>query len=321
MSERPLVSVIVPVYNAEKYLRECLESIRNQTLDNLEVICVNDGSTDGSLGILKEYAKKDKRFHIINQKNKGVNIARSAGYQKARGEYIAWADNDDILDKKMYEEMYRLAREKGSDIVICNYNLYPKSVAKKEVWYKPYVGKHDWRFIARNTTLWNKIVRKDLLDKLDIVGLFNQMGESAYSIVLAASDKVATTDKALYNYRVGHGSVSSTYDSTRWYMTTVASTKAKYDYAVEHKLPTEFRDYFYYCYLYYNLVLMSVAARNGEKQLYNETKKVVTSSHFFSKKNQMFFKVSLSLPKRCFFRYCIYPNYEIAKIIAKRVLR
>lgn len=317
----PKISIIIPVYNAEKYLRDCLVSIQNQTFTDFEVICVNDGSTDNSLKILEEFAKKDVRFKIINQKNQGVDLTRANGYKKAKGEYIAWVDNDDLCQPDMYRKLYESASQNASDIVICNYNLYPKKIARKEVWYKPFKGKNDWRFIARNTTLWNKIVKKTLLDRLQIDELFEDMGESAYSIVLASSDKISTIDEPLYNYRVGHGSVSGSFNKIGWFKTTVESTKKKYKYAKKHSLPEETREYFYYTYLYYVLVLMSVAARNNEKETYKSAKKIVKEARFFSKKYREFYRTNLSFPKRFFFRVFVYPNYIIAEITTGLALR
>lgn len=108
-SEKPFVSVIVPVYNVEKYLRECLDSVCGQTLKNIEIICVNDGSTDGSLAILEEYAAKDSRVRIISQENRGLSGARNAGLSVARGKYIYFMDSDDVSPQgalvKMFAEM------------------------------------------------------------------------------------------------------------------------------------------------------------------------------------------------------------------------
>ena len=106
----PKVSVIIPVYNTEKYLRECLDSVVNQTLEDIEIICINDGSTDSSLEILKEYAKNDKRIIILEQRNKGSGIARNYGLKIACGEYIAFMDGDDMYpEKNTLEIVYNAA--------------------------------------------------------------------------------------------------------------------------------------------------------------------------------------------------------------------
>lgn len=108
-----LVSVIVPVYNAEKYLRECLDSVVDQSLREIEIICVDDGSTDASPAILAEYAARDPRVRVITQENRYAGAARNAAIRAARGEFVAFLDPDDLLpDEKTYEALYLWAKEK-----------------------------------------------------------------------------------------------------------------------------------------------------------------------------------------------------------------
>jgi len=134
MNNNPLISVIVPVYNVEKYLRKCLDSIIDQTLKDIEIICVDDGSTDKSLKILKEYEEKDSRIIILTQQNQYAGVARNNGAKIARGEYLSFLDSDDFFDPHMLEEMYNQAEKDNSDIVICgwkNYNNEAKVVTKE----------------------------------------------------------------------------------------------------------------------------------------------------------------------------------------------
>ena len=114
---KPIISVIVPVYNVEKYLRECLESLICQTLEDIEIICINDGSTDSSLAILEEFAAKDARIKIINKENSGYGASMNAGLNAAAGEYIGIIESDDFADKKMFEDLYNLALKNDADIV------------------------------------------------------------------------------------------------------------------------------------------------------------------------------------------------------------
>lgn len=116
----PLVSVIVPVYNKEKYLRKCIESLQNQTLQPIQIILVNDGSTDQSLAMCQELAAKDSRITVIDQANGGVSAARNSGLAVAEGTYIGFVDPDDWVEVAMYESMHRLLSETASDICICN---------------------------------------------------------------------------------------------------------------------------------------------------------------------------------------------------------
>ncbi len=112
------VSVVIPVFNVENYLNECLDSIVNQTLKDIEIICVNDGSTDSSLDILNNYAKKDNRIKIISQKNQGQAVARNNGMEYINGEYFCFMDADDILDLNTLETCYNISKEKSLDFVM-----------------------------------------------------------------------------------------------------------------------------------------------------------------------------------------------------------
>lgn len=115
-----LVSIIVPVYNTGEYLYKCLDSIVNQNLQEIELILIDDGSTDNSGKICDFYSKKDKRVCVIHKKNEGVSIARNVGIQVAKGEYIGFVDSDDWIEKEMYQELYYYAKETGADIVMCD---------------------------------------------------------------------------------------------------------------------------------------------------------------------------------------------------------
>lgn len=119
MSEEIKVSVIVPVYNVKKYLAKCLDSIIAQTLKDIEIICVNDGSTDGSDKVLEEYKKKDSRIQVVNRKNGGLSAARNTGMPYSKGKYIGFVDSDDYIEPTMYELMYYNAEHFQSQMVIC----------------------------------------------------------------------------------------------------------------------------------------------------------------------------------------------------------
>ena len=114
----PKVSVIIPVYNTEKYLRECLDSVVNQSLRDIEIICINDGSTDASLSVLEAYREKDSRITVISQVNEGPSSARNTGMRKARGTYLSFVDSDDCLDRSALEKLFNTAQENGLDILL-----------------------------------------------------------------------------------------------------------------------------------------------------------------------------------------------------------
>ena len=123
-----MISVIVPVYNAEEYLEECLESIKNQTYTNIEVILVNDGSSDGSKEICEQYCEKDNRFKLVNQENQGQSVARNLGVAESVGEFIMFVDSDDVINKNVLEVLLPYMKTEV-DIVEC------RMTRKKEEFY------------------------------------------------------------------------------------------------------------------------------------------------------------------------------------------
>ena len=127
----PYVSIIVPVYNTSKYLRRCIDSIIVQSLEEIEIILVDDGSTDGSYNICEEYANNDSRIAVIHKENGGLSSARNAGIKIANGEYIGFIDSDDTVDKNMYLHMYRAAMEHQGDVVCCGRYDYYDDLRKK----------------------------------------------------------------------------------------------------------------------------------------------------------------------------------------------
>ena len=120
----PKVSVIIPLYNAEKYFRECMRSVLSSTLKDIEIIVVNDGSTDNGPEIAKHFAEKDERIRMFSQENSGLSAARNMGMKEARGDYLAFVDSDDWVEKGVLEAMYRVACTHKSDLVIANAQVY-----------------------------------------------------------------------------------------------------------------------------------------------------------------------------------------------------
>ena len=129
-----LVTIVVPVYNVEKYLRKCLNSIVNQTYENIEIICVDDGSPDNSINILNEFAQSDKRVKIIRQENQGLSGARNTGINNAIGKYIMFIDSDDWIELNMVELMVNKIENENLDLVVCgNTNYYVNKIKKQEL--------------------------------------------------------------------------------------------------------------------------------------------------------------------------------------------
>lgn len=173
--KKPLVSILVPVYNVSRYLRQCLDSLVGQTLKEIEIICVNDGSTDSSLQILNEYAEADKRVIIVNKPNGGLPSARNAGLDIARGKYIGFVDSDDYVDVNMFRIMYNAACINSADIVVCGGHPFPNEemapvwlkdvLSPRDIVYK--TGGNEALFVERGAKpfIWRDMIRKDLIDK------------------------------------------------------------------------------------------------------------------------------------------------------------
>ena len=168
-TENIKVSIIIPVYNAEKYLGECLESLINQTLKEIEIICINDGSTDNSLTILKSYQKMDSRIKVINQKNSGPGKSRNTGIKFAKGDFIGFTDSDDWVEKDYFEKLYNAARQYNCDVAAGDFYRQGKFLKSKKLHYKQTSAfftpaeKIRHAFIPKYNYVWNKIYKRNTL--------------------------------------------------------------------------------------------------------------------------------------------------------------
>ena len=203
------ISIIVPVYNAEKYLRKCIESILNQTFKDFELILVDDGSTDSSGKICDEYALKDSRIKVIHKENGGLSSARNAGLDVAKGEYIGFVDSDDWIEMDMYGELYRLIKENNTDISVCGINNIKDIKYKNEnLKEKIQIIKKEGEEFKKNrygeyylgVSVWNKLYRKEVIE--DIRFLKDRIYEDLpFGIeVFAKIKSYVYTSKKLYNY-------------------------------------------------------------------------------------------------------------------------
>ncbi|MGN0018457.1 MAG: glycosyltransferase [Candidatus Gastranaerophilaceae bacterium] len=164
------VSIIIPVYNVEQYLERCLETVINQTLKDIEIILVNDGSTDNSVDICNRYAQKDSRIKVVTRKNGGLSAARNTGLEHVSGEYIGFLDSDDWVDKDFYEKLYNAAIENDCDIAFGDIIRkgehkhkirlkIPEIIVAEDIYDKMQLAQN-----LKNPGVWNKIYRKHLFD-------------------------------------------------------------------------------------------------------------------------------------------------------------
>ena len=218
MFSKPKISIIIPVYNVEKYLCECLDSILNQTFQDFEIICVDDGSTDRSLDILQEYKRKDDRFVIIQQNHFGAGFARNSGIRIAYGKYIQFLDADDYFESTMLEELYNHAEKYGADLTVCSsrkvdnegnivesgnpnspINLDKTPLEKPFNWQD---FKDDF-FSLINVAIWNKLYSRDLILKnnLKFQNLTSCNDVAFGYISQICAEKIVVFNKELVNYR------------------------------------------------------------------------------------------------------------------------
>lgn len=216
----PKVSLIIPVYNVEKYIRKALESVATQTLKDIEVIIINDGSNDSSIKIVEEFIQKYDNFRLINQENQGLSAARNTGLKEARGDYIAFMDSDDYLANNFLEYLYNLAVENGADISCCNYKIYyPKTNFSIYMPVVPltniYNKEKALRKLIMDITLhyyaWNKLYKRTLFSENDIEFpdiFFEDI--STVPRLFYFANKVAVSPKGLYYYTRRKDSILNT---------------------------------------------------------------------------------------------------------------
>jgi len=225
----PKVSVVMPVYNVEPYLRQCLDSVLNQTLKEIELICVDDGSTDASLDILKEYAEKDNRITVITQKNLYAGVARNAGLSQARGEYLSFLDSDDFFEPTLFEETYKLAEKEQSQIVFYQYTNFdneknqcegtPRGINKR-LTNREYItittnSEKDNLFTLCNPMPWNKLINRKFVVKENLhFQALPASNDVCFSLsALACAKQITLYYKNLVYYRHNRrGSLKNTRD-------------------------------------------------------------------------------------------------------------
>lgn len=208
----------MPIYNADEYLRPALDSVIEQTLKEIEIICVDDGSTDSSLEIIKEYQKNDERIRIVTETNAGPALARNNGIRRARGEYIAFLDADDFFELTMLEDMYNEGKNNDLDIVIANYDTYNSSKAVfakaiPEEYEDIYKGvavtskneNPDEIFASTNGSAWNKLFRTSFVIEKNLTFLPEvKMYEDVYFVMtsLSLAERVGKVHKTLIHHRI-----------------------------------------------------------------------------------------------------------------------
>lgn len=219
---KPEISIIIPVYNTEKFLKACINSLIKQSFKNCEFIFVDDGSTDDSCNLIRSYKKKDNRIKLIMQKNKGVSSARNIGILNSNGKYIGFVDSDDYIDSDMYEILYKEMQTEDSDVIISNFeeelngtkNIKTYNLIKNKKMDKTYIQNNIVSFFIKDdslNTVCNKLYKKSIIDENNIRfpkglplgedGIFNM-------IYFSKCNSCKYIDYTGYHYREVHGSAT-----------------------------------------------------------------------------------------------------------------
>lgn len=298
----PLISIVIPVYNIEKYLKRCVDSVIRQTYKNIEIILVNDGSTDNCYKICNEFKNIDKRIRVINKENGGLSSARNAGMQEALGEYIVFVDGDDTIDSNMCKEMLITAINNNVDIVMCDYNridskdriqkhsedireglylrkdikneIFNKLIMRESIEYGPLLAV--WVFLYKLDFLKNNNINFDPEIRWSEDNIFSAIvGYNAESFYYMK-------EKHFYNYYRNDNSITTTYKKQAWEVYLLMNKKIRYYF--ENKKDYDFSRQINLHILYYALNCIGNANifEQGFKAKYKQIKRIVDTKQLIN---------------------------------------
>lgn len=254
LNENPKVSIIIPAYNIASYLERCLESVRHQTYKKLQIIIVDDGSTDQTGQIADSFAERDKRFHVIHKENRGVSAARKTGLEKAEGDYIGFVDGDDYIEPEMYEKLIGLAVKYGADIAHCGYQMvFPDRV---DMYHGTKQLKVQDTYTGVKDLLKGNLVEPGLCNKIYRRKLFNQINYD---------ENIVINEDLLLNYFLFHKSEKAVFIDVPYYHYMVRKNSASTSDWNEHKIKDPI----------YVLEIMS------EKEKDSELKKIINNRYIY----------------------------------------
>lgn len=248
----PKVSVIVPIYNVEKYLEKCINSLLSQTLEDIQIILVNDGSKDNSGNIAREYEKNNKnRIIYVEKENGGLSDARNHGLKYATGDFIAFLDSDDYIEKNAYEEMYNKAIEENADYVECDFIWeFPNKIRVDKQY--PYKNKKEMLSFVR-VVAWNKLIKRQLITDNNLEfpkGLRYEDVEFTYKLIPFVN-KFAYVDKPFIHYVQREGSIANVQNERTAEIFTVLDNVI--EFYKKNNIYEEYRDELEYNYARYLL--------------------------------------------------------------------
>ena len=314
------VSVIVPVYNVEKYIKRCLDSLVNQTLENIEIIVVNDGSPDNSQVIIDKYVKKYDNVKSYIKKNGGLSDARNYGLKYATGEYISFIDSDDYVDINMLEKMYNKAIEKDFDVVVCNLQMvddnqnYIQSVSSN-IDRDVYGDKIKKCMVNIYPSAWNKLYKRKLFENNVNFkkGIWYEDVEFLYRL-FPYIQSIGVIKDELYFYVQRDGAITKTFDKRLY--NYIDNWNGIIEYYNDNGLYDAYKKELEYCYVRYLYATFIKQATNYKDKL--EYKKAVDTAidnvegKFPNyKKNEYFYKSIKGIYLLCFNKYIANIYYKI----------
>lgn len=278
-----LISVIVPIYNVEKYLNECIESVINQTYRNLEIILVDDGSPDKSGNICEEYKSKDSRIKVLHKQNGGLSDARNHGLNIASGKFITFIDSDDFVDERYIEELYIALKNGNADMSICNYVRFSNkeeiikninnSVLNVFDSRECFLKYFDENYQSSIVVAWGKLYKKEYWNDIKFpVGKLHEDEFTTYKLIYK-SKKIVYIDKKLYFYRNNSASITGELfnikhlDAIEAFENYITFFNNKKDKELEDKISL-----YYYYFLRNNIKL--IKQNNGDKDLLKKIKTI-----------------------------------------------
>lgn len=316
-----LVSVIVPIYNTEKYLRECVDSIVNQTYERLDIILVDDGSTDASGKICDEYAKKDNRIHVIHEENGGNGRARNAGLENIKGQWIIWVDSDDMIHQRQIEVLLTVAKEKKADIAVGGYkavsdNEKPEDreitapiLDKTEVLSEQHL--YDQNFLKERsmvlTVPWCKICKRELYNNVRYPEKRIHLDTWTTWKLYENARKVAFIPEPLYYWRNNPNSLSRRrFDASHFSGIDAYREQLEYYYKVKRQRYVEivFDEYVNDIFWCYNRMMEADMDPVPLKPYWQ-----------YMKKHMGYIKLTKSVGLRNWLRYRYLAYYKIPKLI------
>ena len=292
----PKVSLIIPVYNVENYIEKCLDSVINQTLKDIEIIIVNDGSKDTSKEKIEKYLKKYPSIKYLEKENGGLSDARNYGMPYATGEYIAFLDSDDYVESTMYEEMYEVAKKENADMVECDF-IWEYPDKRKEDIGTIYKSKKEMIEKAR-VVAWNKLIKRELIEKTEIkfpVGLRYEDVEFFYKLV-PYLEKVSFVKKCFVHYVQRKNSIANTQNIRTTEIFTVLENVITY-YKIQG-FYDEYKDELEYIYIRFLLCsslkrMCKISNKTDRKKALKETWNNINSKFTSWRKNPILKKKSL----------------------------